>query len=415
MRFLYYAGIYGYYFLILVASLWNEKARHWVIGRKNWLEKLKQNVREKEGWIWFHCASLGEFEQGRPLIEKIKNDYPVKNILVTFFSPSGYEIGKKYECADYICYIPLDTRKNAKNFIDVVQPEKVFFVKYEFWFHFLNTLQKNNIRVYLISGIFRKSQIFFKPWGTWFQKMLHAFNHFFVQNEASLILLKKLGFENVTITGDTRFDRVNAIVQAPEKYAAIEKFKGGNVLIIAGSSWEPEEKLLMQYISDCPQGVRLLLAPHQIHEQKMEALSKKLGDRAIRFTQIKPDKQLTDKKVLIMDTMGMLTSVYQYGDIAVVGGAFGKGLHNILEPAAYGMPVIFGPKYQKFQEAIDLLNRGGAVRITNAQELNEALDRLIEDETERNNKGTINRQYIEESLGASETILRHVFIADKNF
>ena len=400
MRLLYDIGLWLYYALAAILSLFNNKASLWLNGRG------KQNIEPLESSIWFHFASLGEFEQGRPVLEEIKRLYPSKPIVVTFFSPSGYEIRKNTPLANAVYYLPLDTARNAREFINAIRPEMAIFTKYEYWYHFFNELYKQRVPLYMISGIFRPDQVFFKWYGSLHRKMLKMVTWFFVQDIASKHLLHDRGITNVTISGDTRFDRVWANAMQPKVLPDIAAFKNGEKLFIAGSTWPADEKLIAQLVTQHP-GWKFIIAPHETGEDKISSLADLLPKQTtIRFSQF-PQLSAT-YTTLIIDNIGMLSSLYQYADVAYIGGGFGAGIHNTLEAAAFGMPVIFGPKYNKFKEARDLIELNAAFSINNQEELLSTAGRLMDDEQFRNGCATISKKYVEEHVGAKNTILNYI-------
>jgi 3-deoxy-D-manno-octulosonic-acid transferase len=409
MALLYKTGIFLFSLAVRFASLFNEKAKQFVRGRKDWKTNLKNRVEKDARYIWVHCASLGEFEQGRPVIEEIKNQFPEFKIILTFFSPSGYEIRKNYNEADIVSYLPLDTKTNARTFIDIVNPEKVFFIKYEFWYYYINELKKQNIPLYIISAIFRKNQHFFKNtvWGKWYRKTLFKFEHFFVQNETSAELLKSIGLNNISVAGDTRFDRVAAIAKAARKIEIVEKFKGDNLLIVAGSTWKPDEELLTEFINQS-KNIKFIIAPHEVSDTNVNRIHQLLKKAAISFSKI-TEPETDNYDVLIIDSIGLLSSLYQYGNAAYIGGGFGVGIHNILEAATFGMPIVFGPNYKKFKEAVDLISDGGAFAITKYNELELIFNRLISDEKFKNSASEISRNYVEKNVGSTKFIIKKVF------
>lgn len=406
MTSLYKFSLYLYNILIKIsASLGNTKAQLWIKGRKDIFNVIATSLKPTEKRIWVHASSLGEFEQGRPIIEKIKELRPDYKIILTFFSPSGYEIRKNYAGADYIFYLPLDTKDNAARFIELVQPQMAVFIKYEFWYYYLNTLKNKNIPLYLVSANFRKDQHFFKWYGGWFKNLLHNFTHIFVQNETSNTLLKNVGFINTTIAGDTRFDRVYSIATNSRELPEVQNFVGGSFCIIAGSTWEPDEDLLIRYLNETPHPLKMIIAPHEIKEASIQATIQKINRTTIRYSGIK-DADVKSADVLIIDNIGMLSSLYRYGKIAYIGGGFGKGIHNILEAATFGLPVLFGPNYHKFQEAVNLSKAGGAFPIADYPELKSVLDELIIDTNKNNQCSQTSRQFIENNLGATNIILK---------
>jgi len=378
MLWIYNIGIVLYGLLLKVAAIFNPKAKLFVDGRKEIFDTIEQRLKDSEGSIWFHFASLGEFEQGRPVLEQLKAINPNQKIVVTFFSPSGYEIRKNYALAD-VFYLPLDTPKNAKKFITIVKPKLAIFTKYEFWYHYFKVLNDQHIPLYLISGIFRPSQIFFKSYGSFYRGILKFVTHFFVQNEESVMLLKDIGINEVTLSGDTRFDRVYENAKTPKKLIEIEKFCGNSNVLVAGSTWPEDENKLDSLIKKHP-GWKFIIAPHEIGSSHIEQIEK-LFPTAIKYSQFNlqlangsSKDAASNATILIIDNIGMLSSLYQYGKIAYIGGGFGVGIHNTLEAAAFGLPVIFGPKYDKFQEAKDLININAAKSISNTEELIEAFE-----------------------------------------
>lgn len=412
MRSLYSLSIYSYIFYIRLGSLFNKKAKLMIAGRKNEFEKLSQKVPELRSpgseLIWFHCASLGEFEQGRPVMEKLKALKPSVKILLTFFSPSGFEVRKNYPGADFICYLPMDTPSNAKKFLELAAPEKAFFVKYEFWFNYLNELNKKKIPTYLVSGIFREDHHFFKATGGWFRRQLTAFTHFFLQDENSMRLLKSIGYNNATLAGDTRFDRVADTAKNVKQIELVKIFSEGNKVMIGGSTWAPDEELLAAS-NILNSGYKLIIAPHEIddnHIGEIESLFKRNGN-CVRYSTASADSIKT-ATVLIIDNIGLLSSLYQYGSIAFVGGGFGKGIHNTLEAATFGMPVIFGPNYQKFAEAKDLIKLGGAFSVYGNSEFETTMNLLSDDQVLKTS-AQISRMYVQGKTGASEKILAATF------
>ncbi|WP_299106902.1 glycosyltransferase N-terminal domain-containing protein [uncultured Tenacibaculum sp.] len=394
--------------LLPVVALFNKKIKLFVSGRKETFSKLS-SIKEDDNLIWIHAASLGEFEQARPIIEQLKTTYPIYKIVVTFFSPSGYEIRKNYALADVVCYLPLDTKSNMKKFIKQVHPKLAIIVKYEFWPNLLQELQNNNTRTLLISGIFRKKQSFFKWHGSFMRNKLHAFDHFFVQNKESKELLHTINFNNVTVSGDTRFDRVYEILQQNNSIDFIEEFKNNSYTLVAGSTWKDDEELIVNYINNhASEDEKFIIAPHNIKPNQINELRNSLLKKTILFSE-KDNINLKDYQVFIIDTIGLLTKIYSYADIAYVGGGLATGLHNILEPATYGVPVVFGGnKYQKFKEAIDLLSLGSATIVTNKKELTTTFVSVKNNDGLRNQMGSSNQQYIKDNVGATQTILDYV-------
>ncbi|NOZ46289.1 MAG: 3-deoxy-D-manno-octulosonic acid transferase [Chlorobi bacterium] len=393
-----------YYCLILIFSLFNKKAKLWINGRKKLLLKIKTSINPNTEKVWFHCASLGEFEQGRPIIEKFKTEYPNVEIVLTFFSPSGYEIQKNYKQADYIFYLPFDFSKNAKQFVEIIQPKFAAFIKYEFWFNYLNQLNNKNIPVFLISGIFRKNQVFFKWYGGWYRKFLKKFTFLFVQNEISNYLLKSIGVENTMISGDTRFDRVLSIVNNKQHFKEVEQFTNKQTVLIAGSTWEQDESLIAELINTSTKPFKTIIAPHEINPKKIDVLREKIKRKSVLYSELKnADNQ--NFEVLIIDCIGILSQLYQYADIAYIGGGFGKGIHNILEAATFGMPIIFGPNYKKFQEAKDLIKLKSAYSIINFKELNSLFGQLLNNKKLLSETGQISAQYVSKNAGSTTKIM----------
>lgn len=368
MHLLYNLGIRLYGLSIRFASLFNAKARLWVQGRRFWRSDLMKHVSELENGFWFHCASLGEFEQGRPLMEALKQQYPKTPLIVTFFSPSGYEIRKKYPLADYVCYLPLDTPENARFFVKHLNPKAVFFVKYEFWTNFLKQVKLRRCPLYLISGNFRRDQIFFTKKNPFYKLALRCFTHFFVQNEASQDLLNSIGFSNVSVCGDTRFDRVHQNAQCVQQNDVLQDFINGEEVFVLGSTWPIEHQMIIPKINDGTIKEKVIIAPHEVDSKSIKEIEAALTVPNFRYSHHDEYKTLAHKRVLILDGVGMLANVYAVGNTAYVGGAFGKGLHNILEPAIFGLPVIFGPNYQKFPEGQEFMDVGIGFSIKNIGE-----------------------------------------------
>jgi 3-deoxy-D-manno-octulosonic-acid transferase len=383
-----------------------------VDGRKSVFETLAKTIHATDKTIWFHAASLGEYEQGIPVIEAIKQQFPTHKIVVTFFSPSGYEVRKNNTIADVTVYLPLDTISNAKQFIKIVHPEMVFFIKYEYWPNYLNELKNQNIKTYLISGILRENQAFFKWYGAFYRKALKTFDYFFVQNESSKNLLQSIGFNNVKVSGDTRFDRVVSILERDNSLNFIEQFKDNKTTIVIGSSWPKDESLLVNYINQSSDDVKFIIAPHNIKQEQILNLKNQIEKKTILFSEnVEPllIASVQEYNVFIIDTIGILTKIYSYADIAYVGGGFGNpGVHNILEPATFGVPVVIGPNYSHFAEATALVNMGGCISIQNQNQLNEAFDLLLHNEDERLEKGHICSTFVQMNKGATQTIMNHI-------
>ncbi|MGO4772183.1 3-deoxy-D-manno-octulosonic acid transferase [Flavobacterium sp. W22_SRS_FK3] len=405
MLFLYNLVVLITGFFLKIVALFSPKIKLFVDGRKNVFTVLQEEIKRDDKTIWFHSASLGEYEQGLPVIEKIKEKYPTHKIILTFFSPSGYEVRKNNNFADVTIYLPLDTKNNAKKFLKLVHPELVFFIKYEFWLNYLKELKNLKIPTYLISGIFRDNQMFFKWYGGFYRKALETFTYFFVQNKNSKVKIESIGFHNVILSGDTRFDRVNAILDRDNSLDFIETFKNDQPTIVIGSSWPKDETLLTDYINQAPATVKFIIAPHNIKSEQIENLKNGITKKTVLFSE-KDNKNLVDYTVFIIDTVGLLTKIYSYGTIAYVGGGFGNpGIHNILEPATFGIPIIIGPNYSKFAEAIELVNIGGCIVISNKKQLKQTFDRLLSDKDFLNKKGEICKSYIQENKGATNAIL----------
>ena len=408
MRILYNFSILVYSFFINVAGLLgNKKAALWISGRKNWIENLATINREGKNITWFHVASLGEFEQARPLIEQIKKVEPEEFILVSFFSPSGYEIRRDYELADKVIYLPGDTSKNAKTFLKLARPHRIIFVKYEFWFNYLNQIKLQNIKCYLICGIFRKKQHFFTPYGGWFKKHLTAFNHFFVQNDESLRLLNSIGFKNASKTGDTRIDRVLSISEEPFSEERFESFSKNSRVLVFGSSWEKENELAVSF-SNSNLYAKIIIAPHEIDSDKIKLLKERFTLSCKLLSETTKDEDLDSLNVLIIDEIGLLSRLYRYGNIAFIGGGFGSGIHNTLEAVIYGCPVLFGPNYSKFQEAYDLLEIGAGFCVQNQQEFHARMG-FLNDESNYQNAKTNAKSYINDNAGATGKILDYIY------
>ena len=411
-----------YNFIVFLASqilklvaLFSPKMKLFVIGRKTVFSTLQSKIKPIDKTIWFHAASLGEYEQGLPVIEKIKEKYPNHKIVVTFFSPSGYEVRKNNTVSNVTVYLPLDTKSNAKQFLDLVHPELVFFIKYEYWPNYLHELKNRNIKSYLISGILRENQAFFKWYGGFYRNALKTFDFFFVQNENSKKLLQSIGFTNVKISGDTRFDRVVSILERDNTLEFIEEFKDNKTTIVIGSSWPKDEELLVNYINQSSDDLKFIIAPHNIKQEQILELKNSINKKTILFSEkdemlkrVQHDK-LKDFNVFIIDTIGILTKIYSYADIAYVGGGFGNpGIHNILEPATFGVPIVIGPNYSHFAEATALVNIDGCVSIQNQTQLNEIFDLLIQNEDERFEKGHICSTFVQMNKGATNSIMNHI-------
>ena len=394
-------------FLLKIVALFSPKIKLFVEGRKTVFATLFSKISATDKTIWFHAASLGEYEQGLPVMEKIKEKFPNHKIIVTFFSPSGYEVRKNNTVADVTVYLPLDTKSNAQQFLKLTHPEMAFFIKYEYWPNYLNELQKQNVKTYLISGIFREKQSFFKWYGGFYRNALKSFHYFFVQNESSKKLLQSIGFNHVKVSGDTRFDRVVAILERDNSLDFIEQFKNDTTTIVIGSSWPKDEELLIHYINQS-QGVKFIIAPHNIKAEQIQQLKQSITKKTVLFSE-KENQNLAEFDVFIIDTIGILTKIYSYADIAYVGGGFGNpGVHNLLEPATFGVPIVIGPNYTHFAEATALVNLNGCLSITNQSELKQAFDVLLQNEDERLEKGHICATFVQMNKGATDLILNHI-------
>jgi 3-deoxy-D-manno-octulosonic-acid transferase len=412
MKILYNIGILIFTALAHLAAPFNSKASLWVKGRKKWAENISAKINPEDRTIWMHCASLGEFEQGRPVIEAIRKEMPEYKIILTFFSPSGYEIRKNYDNADCISYLPSDTPGNAVQFIDLVRPEFVIFVKYEFWNNYISALGSNGIPLYLISGIFRPGQHFFKWYGSFFRGMLRKFERIFVQDQKSLDLLTGIGIKKVSLAGDTRFDRVVKIAGTAKTIPKLEQFRGNEKLLLAGSSWRQDEEIIAKYINMFPLSMKWVFAPHEIDPANIGRLEKLFKVKCVRFSE--HSEIPVDARVLILDNIGMLSSAYRYANIAAIGGGFGKGIHNILEPACWGIPVMFGPKYKNFKEAVDLLRLGGAKSFVTFDDFKRILDLWLSDDKIFTNSAEMASKYVKENAGATEIIIKEISQKDIN-
>ena len=406
--------IYIYQFGVIIASLFNEKVRKMCRGEREAVRILKEKVDPNARYVWFHAASLGEFEQGRPLMEQLRQEHPEYKILLTFFSPSGYEVRKNYEGADIICYLPLDTITNARRFLRTIRPVMAFFIKYEFWYNYLHILKHRNVPVYSVSSIFRPDQIFFRWYGRQYSHVLKCFTRFYVQNEVSRELLAKLHITNVTVVGDTRFDRVLQIKAAAKQLPVVEQFKGSAPCFIAGSSWQPDEEIFIPFFNDYKDW-KLIIAPHVIGEDHLQQIEKLLaGRKVVRYSAVANSplstlhSPLQDANVLIIDCFGLLSSIYRYGDVTYVGGGFGVSIHNTLEAAVWDKPVIFGPENKKFQEAQGLKACGGGLEISGAEDFNRIMQRFISNPQTMAEAGRQAGAFVKQMTGATEKILADV-------
>lgn len=430
---MYNIAIYIYLIGVAIGSLFNKKIKKMWRGEHEAVDLLKEKVDPTAKYVWFHAASLGEFEQGRPLIEQLRATHPEYKILLTFFSPSGYEVRKNYEGADIVCYLPLDTIRNARRFLRAVHPVMAFFIKYEFWYNYLHILRHRGVPVYSVSSIFRPGQVFFKWYGRNYAKVLHCITHFFVQNEVSLQLLKGIGIDEATVVGDTRFDRVLQIKEQAKELPIVEAFKGingkgdackgalaedackddlsengckGCKVFVAGSSWQPDEDIFIRFFNDHPDW-KLIIAPHVIGEDHLAYILDKLQMKAVRYTQA-TEQSAAEARCLIIDCFGLLSTIYRYGEIAYVGGGFGVGIHNVPEAAVWGVPVLFGPNNKRFQEAQDLLACKGSFEVTDYDSFNTIISRLISDDKFRHQCGEASANYVKSRSGATDIIMKSV-------
>lgn len=439
---MYNIAIYIYLIGVAIGSLFNKKIKKMWRGEREAVDLLKEKVDPTAKYVWFHAASLGEFEQGRPLIEQLRATHPEYKILLTFFSPSGYEVRKNYEGADIVCYLPLDTIRNARRFLRAVHPVMAFFIKYEFWYNYLHILRHRGVPVYSVSSIFRPGQVFFKWYGRNYAKVLRCITHFFVQNEVSLQLLKGIGIDEATVVGDTRFDRVLQIKEQSKELPIVEAFKGingkgsackeelsedackkelsedackeelsengskGCKVFVAGSSWQPDEDIFIRFFNDHPDW-KLIIAPHVIGEDHLSYILDKLQMKAVRYTQA-TEQSAAEARCLIIDCFGLLSTIYRYGEIAYVGGGFGVGIHNVPEAAVWGVPVLFGPNNKRFQEAQDLLACKGSFEVTDYDSFNTIISRLISDDKFRHQCGEASANYVKSRSGATDIIMKSV-------
>ena len=408
---MYQIVIYLYLCGVAIASLFSEKVRKMWRGEREAIRILKERVDPQAKYVWFHAASLGEFEQGRPLMERLRRDHPEYKILLTFFSPSGYEVRKNYEGADIVCYLPLDTIRNARRFLRAVRPVMAFFIKYEFWYNYLHILKHRQVPVYSVSSIFRPEQVFFRWYGRQYSRVLKCFTRFFVQNEQSRELLAKLGITEVDVVGDTRFDRVLQIRDAAKQLPLVESFTSGAPhVFVAGSSWPPDEEIFIRYFRDHPEW-RLIIAPHVIGEDHLQQIEKLLeGRNVVRYTEAHdaPTEALEGASALIIDCFGLLSSIYRYGQVAYVGGGFGVGIHNVPEAAVWGMPVFFGPNNERFQEAQELKHNGGGIEISSYDDFARQMDRFAADASLITTLGNAAGSYVTDRAGATGKIFQRL-------
>jgi len=409
MRQVYTIGIYFYGLLVRTAALFNAKARLWRDGRTGLFTRAEAALRDVDRRlnpvIWFHVSSLGEFEQGRPIIEASRRNWPDSKILLTFYSPSGYEVRKSYPPADWVFYLPLDTPANARRWMDIVRPSMAVFVKYDFWFNLLNVLYRKQVPVYFISVMFRPSQHFFKWYGGWFRRQLDAVTWFFAQNRESAALLQSIGKNNVTVTGDTRFDRVFSIAANRQSFPNVEEFAGDCKVFICGSTWKEDEAILLPLISALTPSVKFIIAPHDTSPDRIRYILERIGQPVVRYSELNT-VNARKSDILLIDSVGILAQLYQYATLAYVGGGFGAGLHNIQEPVTFGVPVFFGPRYHKFREAVDLVGLGGAVCVNSRQELETKVREILEDRNRYRQMSELCSRYVEENRGATEKVMR---------
>ena len=403
---MYQVAIYLYLCGVAVASIFSKKVKKMWKGERQTLDILKSKVNPNHQYIWFHAASLGEFEQGRPLIERIRTDYPEYKILLTFFSPSGYEVRKNYEHADIVCYLPIDTIRNARRFLRTVRPCMAFFIKYEFWYNYLHILKHRNVPVYSVSSIFREHQIFFRWYGKSYAGVLRCFTHFFVQNEKSKHLLHTIGIDTVDVVGDTRFDRVLQIKEKAQKLPIVEAFKADKKVFVAGSSWAPDEDIFIPFMNECKDW-KMIIAPHVIIEEHLKRIEEKCKGKTVRYTATTPE-EAAQAQCLLIDCFGLLSSVYHYGEVAYVGGGFGVGIHNVLEAVVWKMPVLFGPNHQRFQEAQELIKAKGGFEITDSSSFAHMMQQFMTQQEYLRLSGEAAGSYVESKAGATHKILKQI-------
>ena len=405
MKLLYNIFILIYSISIRIAALFNNKARQWVDGRKNLFSRIEADQLSDNQIIWIHCASLGEFEQGRPVLEMLGTTYADHKIVLTFFSPSGYEVRKDYELADYIYYLPIDTVNNARQFISYIRPKLVIFIKYEFWFNYIDELYRHKIPVIFASVIFRESQHFFKPWGAWFARQLNKVTYLFVQNKKSLELLDSIGIYHAEVSGDTRFDRVIQLPDEPVSFPIVEKFKGNSFLLIAGSTWQPDEKVLYDLLVNSKVNFKVIIAPHLIAKDHITDIKRRFKNFNTVLYSKASTVNLEKIRVMIVDSIGKLAQLYRYADLAYVGGGFGVGIHNLLEASTYGIPVIYGPNYKRFREALELRDNGGGFPIDNSEDCIKVFENLTSNKEAYSNSASAAKQYVHSNAGATLLII----------
>lgn len=414
MKLLYNFALSFYLFATRLVGIFNPKAKLFNNGQKGLMDLIRKSVATDAPIIWVHCSSVGEFEQSRPIIEWYKKEMPHYKILLTFFSPSGYEVRKNYPLADWVFYLPLDTTSNARAFLDCVKPVKAIFIKYEFWYNYLNELKRRNIETYIVAAIFRSSQAFFKPYGGFFRSMLANYTMLFVQDKQSFDLLASIGIkDNVQICGDTRFDRVHEITKNSASFPLIELFAKDSFTMVAGSSWAPDEEIIAKVLKNFPR-TKLVVAPHEIGKERIASVMERFaGYKIVKYSELNSScgdlhTLLQQSQILIIDCIGILSSIYKYGKFAYIGGGFGVGIHNILEAATYGMPVVFGPNHKKFKEANDLLELGGATSIKNATEFYSLFSTFINVPSEIEKRGNISLEYVKSNLGATYKVVSRI-------
>lgn len=408
MTVLYSLALKFYVFAMKLGSSFIPKAKLMIDGRKDLFLQLERDMNKDSRYVWIHAASLGEFEQGRPVIEEIQNRYPEYKIVITFFSPSGYEIIKKRNEFEYVYYMPFDTPQNAKKFIDIVNPEKAYFIKYEFWFHFLKELNTRGIPTFIFSTIFRKDQIFFKFYGGLMRKTLTFFTHLFVQNKESIELLKNIGIENCSLAGDTRFDRVNDIASDANRLPLVEAFAKDSKVVVCGSTWQQDEDYIIRFLGEKSLGFKWIIAAHETHKKHIDEILRKLNGDALLYSEA-TEQNVKDAKILIIDCIGILSSIYQYADISYIGGGFGAGIHNTLEAATFGLPIVFGPNYMNFKEAVDLISIEAAFSYNEYEKLDEIFTSLMKNEEYMTSCGAKSAEYVKNNLGATELIVSKSF------
>ncbi|GAB3315983.1 glycosyltransferase N-terminal domain-containing protein [Larkinella ripae] len=408
---LYNTSIRLYQATLQLAARFHPKARLAVRGRDGWFRQINAKLADNAAPIaWFHAASLGEFEQGRPVMEAFRQQYPGYKILLTFFSPSGYEVRKNYAGADFVLYLPFDTPENARQFVQLVQPAIAFFIKYEFWYNYLRELKNRQVPTLAFSAIFRSDQLFFKPYGGFYRSFLRFFDHLLVQNQESVDLLHRIGVTNVTLAGDTRFDRVKQVADARKDIPIARDFKNEQPLLVVGSAWQADLQVLLPFLNRFDQPLKVIIAPHEIHDDEIERWRSQLPGQTVRFSeaQSRPPALLRSANNLIIDNVGMLSSLYQYGEFAYIGGAFGKGLHNILEAATFRMPLFFGPNYGKFQEAVDLAKTGGAFPVSDPAQLEAVFRRFYADSAALAKASAVSGDYVTRNTGATSKVMEIV-------